>query len=72
MRGSAEHLIVFTKEFNKFNITGARVQDSIYHMTLKSHFINRICTKYVTISPLENVPRFYRRQRIMLRRHLHI
>ena len=38
-------LSVFPNEFNKFNNTGARMQDSIYHMTLKSHFISKICTK---------------------------
>ena len=38
-------------EFNKFNNTGARMQDSIYHMTLRSHFISDYCT----ISPLEKV-----------------
>ena len=32
-------LSVFPNELNKFNNTGARMQDSIYHMTLKSHFI---------------------------------
>ena len=40
MRGFAEHLIVFPNEFNTFNNTGAWMQDSIYHMTLKSHFIS--------------------------------
>ena len=34
-------LLVFPNESNKFNNTGARMQDSIYHMTLKSHFIMR-------------------------------
>ena len=38
-------LSVFPNEFNKFNNTGARMQDSIYHMTLKSHFICKFCTK---------------------------
>ena len=33
-------LSVFPNEFNKFNNTEARMQDSIYHMTLKSHFIS--------------------------------
>ena len=35
-------LSLFSNKFNKFNITGARILDSIYHMTLrlllKSHF----------------------------------
>ena len=30
---------ISSNEFNKFNNTGARMQDSIYHMTPKSHFI---------------------------------
>ena len=38
-------LLVFPNEFNEFNNTGARMQASIYHMTLKSHFIHKICTK---------------------------
>ena len=38
-------LSVFPNEFNRFNNTGARMQDSIYHMTLKSHFISKFCTK---------------------------
>ena len=33
-------LSVFPNEFNKFNNTGARMQDSDYHMPLKSHFIS--------------------------------
>ena len=35
----------FPNEFNNFNNTGARMRDSIYHMTLKSHFICKFCTK---------------------------
>ena len=31
----------FNKASNKFNNTGALVQDSFYHMTLKSHFISK-------------------------------
>ena len=41
----AEHLIGFPNEFNKFSNTGARMQDYIYHMTLKSHFISEFCIK---------------------------
>ena len=33
-------LSVFPDEFNKFNNAGARMQNSIYHMTLKSHLIS--------------------------------
>ena len=32
-------LSMLSYEFNKFNNTGARMQDSIDHMTLKSHLI---------------------------------
>ena len=38
-------LSVYPNEFNQFNITGARKQDSIYHMTLKLHFSSDVCTK---------------------------
>ena len=35
MRGLPCILSLFRNEFNKFNNTGARILDSIYHMTLK-------------------------------------
>ena len=35
----------FFNKFNKFSITGAQMQDYIYHMTLKSHIICKVCTK---------------------------
>ena len=40
MRGLSSILFLFRNEFNKFNNTGARMLDYIYHMTntLKSHF----------------------------------
>ena len=38
-------LSIFPNEFDKFNNTGARMRDSIYHMTLKSHFICKFCAK---------------------------
>ena len=38
MQVFAEHLTGFPCEFNKFNNTVARMQDSIYHMTLKCQF----------------------------------
>ena len=41
-RGLAEHLTSFPNKLNKFNNTRARMQDSIYHMTLKSHFIRLV------------------------------
>ena len=43
MPGLPTILSLFRNEFNKFNNTGARMLDSIYHMTLKilkkSHFL---------------------------------
>ena len=33
-------LSIFSNEFNKFSNTGARMQASVYHMTLKSHLIH--------------------------------
>ena len=49
------------------------MQYSIYHMTLKSHFIrlSEFCNKNAAISALENVT-FYGRQRITLQRNLRI
>ena len=38
-------LSVFPNEFNKFSNTGALMQDCVYHMTLKSHFISKFCTQ---------------------------
>ena len=35
MRGLPSILSLFRNEFNKFNNTGARMLDSIYHMTLR-------------------------------------
>ena len=37
-------LSVFSNGFNIFNNIGARMQDPIYHITLKSHFISTFCT----------------------------
>ena len=37
MRGLSSFLSLFRNKFNKVNNTGARMLDSIYHMTL-SHF----------------------------------
>ena len=38
-------LSVCLNKFNKFNNIRARMQDSIYHMTLKSHFISKFFIK---------------------------
>ena len=64
-------LSVFPNEFNKFNNTGARMQDSIYHVSLKSRFISKFCTKTSRFRHYKT-RRFYGRQRITLRRNLHI
>ena len=49
MRGLPSILLLFRNEFNKFNNTGARMLDSIYHMTntLKSKdvIILSLCTQ---------------------------
>ena len=42
---------VFPNEFNKFSNTGARMQEPIYHMTLKSIFISDFCTKKSRFRP---------------------
>ena len=42
MWGFVEHL---PNKFNEVNNTGVLMQDSIYHMTLKSHLISYFCTK---------------------------
>ena len=39
-------LSVSPNKFNKYNNTGARMQDSIYHMTLKSIFISDLYTSH--------------------------
>ena len=56
-------LSVFPNEFNRFNNTEARMQDSVYHMTLKSHFISKLCTKTSRFRHHKK-RRFYGRQRI--------
>ena len=48
--------------FPKFNNAGARMQDSIYHMTLKSHFISKFCTNTSRFRHYKT-QRFYGRQR---------
>ena len=45
MRGLPSILSLFCNEFNKFNNTGERMLDSIYHMTLKTTFKLRYCMK---------------------------
>ena len=38
-------LLVIPNKFNKFKITGARLQDSVYHMTLKLGSVLDFLTK---------------------------
>ena len=58
-------LSIFPNEFNKLNNTGARMQDSIYHMTLKS-YLTQFSHQKDRILPLEHAT-FYGRQHIKLR-----
>ena len=39
MRGSPSILSLFDNEFDKFNMSGARMLDSIYHIAIKIHKI---------------------------------
>ena len=45
-------LSVFANKFNKFSNTGAGMQDSVYHMTLKLIFISDFCTKTSRFRPV--------------------
>ena len=59
MQGLLSILSLFRNEFNKFNTTGARMLDSIYHMTvmilklLNNHIFgvkrSRFCHFYATL-----------------------
>ena len=66
-------LSVSPNEFNKFNNTGARMQYSIYHMTLKSHFISKFCIKTSRFQTLENATFLWTSYDAMdVLRHLHL
>ena len=45
-------LSVFPNEFHKINNTGVRMQDSVYHMALKSHFISECYDVICIFNPL--------------------
>ena len=61
MRGLPSNFSFFRNEFNKFNNTGARVLDSIYHMTLSSlRNLIFFCVKNVIIASLCTQRRFGR------------
>ena len=51
MRGVSSILSLFRNEFNKFTNTGARMLDSIYHMTIHYLEITFWCEK-IKILPL--------------------
>ena len=57
-------LSISSNSFNKLN-KGARMQDSIYHMTLKSHLIREFCIKTSRFRH-KKTRRFYGRQHITL------
>ena len=42
-------LLLFHNKFNKFNYTRAQTLDSIYHMTLRSHFLRKEVIMYATL-----------------------
>ena len=42
MRGLPSILSLFRNEFNKFNKTGARILDSIYHNDINGYFENSL------------------------------
>ena len=64
-------LSVFPNELNKFNNTGARMQGSIYHMTLKWYLLTNLALKRHDFA-IRNAT-FYGRQHITFLRHnLHI
>ena len=60
MQSLAEHLIDSPNEFNKVNNTGAQMQDSIHHKTLKSHLNHDCHIKIVKIWSSENVTFLWR------------
>ena len=74
MRGLPSILSLFHNEFNKFNNTGARKLDSIYHMTSKLIKISFLCenlkkTFWVSLRKVtKSVYRFYS---IRLQRLIH-
>ena len=55
MRGLPSILSLFRNEFYKFNNTGARILDSIYHMTLKLFLIHIFCVKTLGVCHMRDV-----------------
>ena len=52
---SASILSLFRNEFNKFNNTGVRMLDSIYHMTLKLFLIHIFRVKTLVFCHMRDV-----------------
>ena len=55
MRGLPSILSLFRNEFNKFNNTGARMLDSIYHMTLQLFWNHIFCVKTLGFCHMRDV-----------------
>ena len=51
MRGLWSILLLFRNDFDKFNNTRDRMLDSIYHMTLKSHFLCKTKSFFSSCTP---------------------
>ena len=64
-------LLISSNEFNEFSNTGAQMQDSIYHVTLKSHFIRDFCIKMSKFRH-KKTRHFYGCQHITLPGNMHI
>ena len=58
MRGLPSILSLFHKEFNKLNNTGARILDSIYHITLKVFSYHIFCVKMLGFCHMCDVKSF--------------
>ena len=55
MRGLPSILSLFRNEFNKFNNTGARMLDSIYHMTLTLFLCHIFLVKMLGLCHIRDV-----------------
>ena len=58
MQGLPSVLSLFRSEFNKFNSTGARMLDSIYHMTFIIIFKSYFCVKTLGFCHMRDVIAF--------------
>ena len=53
MRGLPSILSLFRNEFYKFNETGARMLDSIYHYDIEDIYFFEVNTEYISSSALK-------------------